>query len=261
MAVPGGRETMAAKARSRAATVERRSAVGRGPEHADPEYADDLLYQPAVDPYAAGATLDALGRRRQEALRAGLGIAVVAGLLAVAGARTLVLPVLAGAAASWFIALCAAARRRALIRLLLRQRSAYVLPEVAEAGGRLATREARLEVASLLTRVVDDPAMSEQTDLPFLLPRRVARHADELRAIACLLADETAAVHPSTIALILRLLEQPQASPLYNPDVPEEHLAMLLRRVCASIDAAGARRSNVSPTEPDGRPGTERRVA
>jgi hypothetical protein len=233
--------------------------VGRGPEHAD--CADDLLYQPAVDPYAAGATLAGLGRRRQEALRLGAGLLLAAVLLAVAGARTLVLPVLTGAAASWFVALCASARRRALIRLLLRQRSAYVLPEVAEAGGRLATREARLEVAALLTRVVDDPAMGERTDLPFLLTRRVGRHADEMRAIASLLADETAIVHPSTVALVLRLLEQPQASPLYNPDVPEAHLAMLLRRVRAAIDESGARRSSVSPTEPDGRPGTERRVA
>jgi hypothetical protein len=235
--------------------------VGRGFEHDDPEHADDLLYQPAVDPYAAGATLAGLRRRRREALLLGAGLAIVAALLALTGARTLVLPVLAGAAASWFVALCASARRRALIRLLVRQRSAYVLPEVAEAGGRLVTREARLEVAALLTRVVDDPVMAERTDIPFLLPRRVARHAEDLRDVASLLADETAIVHPSTVALLLRLLEQPAASPLYNPDVPEEHLAMLLRRVRAAIEASGARRSNVSPPEPDGRPGTERRMA
>src|SRR5262249_37906439 len=120
---------------SRAAprTTARGSSLNFGPDSADLELPQDLVYQPAVDPYAARALLDALTERRRDAAEIGAGLVLVGVALAALGATRAAVPVLVGAAAGWFVCLCAHQRRRAVIELLVRQRSAYVLPEVARA--------------------------------------------------------------------------------------------------------------------------------
>jgi hypothetical protein len=170
-------------------------------------------------------------------------------------------PVLVGAAAGWFVCLCAHERRGAVIALLVRQRSAYVLPEVARAGARLVTPEMRTAMAASLARLVVQPETMAMPAWPYILKRRIRAQAKQLLAISDLLVRESTVVHPSTMALLQRLLDQPTASPLYNPDVPEAHLGVLLGRVRAALDESGGERTPMSPREGASLPGTERRVA
>jgi hypothetical protein len=235
--------------------------VNLGPDSADLELPQDLVYQPAVDPYAARALLDALADRRRDSAEIGGGLLVAAALLAALGASRAAVPVLVGAAAGWFVCLCAHERRQTVIGLLLRQRSAYELPEVARVGARLVTPERRAAMAAALHRLVTAPATMAMPAWPYILTRRIDAQAKQLLAISDLLVRESAVVHPSTMVLLMRLLDQSTASPLYNPDVPEAHLAVLLGRVRAAIDESGAGRTPMSPREAASLPGTERRVA
>jgi hypothetical protein len=238
-----------------------RSSLNLGPDSADLELRQDLVYQPAVDPYAARAMLDALVERRRDSAEIGIVLVIGAALLAALGATRAAAPVLIGAAAGWFVCLCAHERRHTIIRLLVRQRSAYVLPEVARAGARLVTPEMRTAMAASLARLVLDPATMAMPAWPYILTRRIEPQAKQLLAISDLLVRESAVVHPSTMALLQRLLDQPTASPLYNPDVPEAHLAVLLGRVRAAIDESGAGRQSMSPCEAASLSGTERSMA
>jgi len=214
-----------------------------------------------VDPYAARALLDALVERRRDSAEIGAALLAASGVLAVAGAPRAAATVLVGAAAGWFVCLCTHARRQAVIGLLLRQRSAYELPEVARAGARLVTPEMRAAMAAALARLVLQPATMAMPAWPYILTRRIDAQAKQLLAISELLVRESATVHPSTMVLLQRLLNKTAASPLYNPDVPEAHLAVLLGRVRAAIDESGAGPTPMSPREAASLPGTERRVA
>ena len=136
-----------------------------------------------------------------------------------------------------------------------------MLPEVARAGARLVTPEMRAAMAASLARLVLRPETMAMPTWPYILKRRIQAQARELLAISDLLVRESAVVHPSTMALLQRLLTQAGASPLYNPDVPEAHLGVLLGRVRAAIDESGAATTPMSPREGASLSGTERRVA
>jgi hypothetical protein len=226
------------------------SSLNLGPDSADLELRQDLVYQPAVDPYAARAMLDALVERRRDAAEIGAVLLIAGAVLAALGATRAAVPVAVGAAAGWFVCLCAHERRAAVVGLLVRQRSAYVLPEVARAGARLVTREKRTAMAASLARLVLDPASMAMPAWPYILTRRIEPQAEQLLAISDLLVRDSTVVHPSTMALLHRLLDQSAESPLYNIDVPEAHLALLLGRVRAALVESGAGRT---PTSPRGR--------
>ena len=127
-------------------------------------------------------------------------------------------------------------RRRDLLTLLVGQRSAYVLPEVARAGERLATPRARAALAGSLERLVKASRHGPVIG-PALLPtERIAANADQLLRLASLLARADAVVHPATVALLQRLVSSSLYSPLLNLDVPEQELAILLRRLQTAIE-------------------------
>jgi len=238
----------------------RGASLNLGPDSADLSLRQDLIYQPAVDPFVARAMLDALAVRRRESAEIGCVLVMAAAVLAALGATRAAIPVLVGAAAGWFVCLCAHERRQGTIALLVRQRSAYVLPEVARAGARLVTPDKRAAMAAALARIALEPGTMALPVWPFIMTRRVQAQAKQLLAISDLLVREPPVVHPSTMALLLRLLE-PASSPIYNPDVPEAHLAVLLGRVRAAIDEGADGSTSMSPGEAASLPGTERRVA
>jgi hypothetical protein len=197
-----------------------------------------IIDERAVDPHAAQAALDRLAGRRREGLVGALCVAIAGAVLAVAGQLAIALPAAAGAVVGLLVALSAHGDRRQLVVRLVGQRSAYSIPEVAEAARRMATRERRNELARSLTRIVMAATGFEPAS-PTLAPlhARVEAHADEILAIAYLLARDGVKVHPASLALLDRLITSAPRSPLFNPAVPEQHLRIALQRIRSAIDA------------------------
>jgi hypothetical protein len=196
-----------------------------------------LLDQRAVDPHLARWMLDGLEERRCETRRLAIVLCGACAVLWPLGLHALLWPLGAGAAVALALYVRASDGRRSLLAVLVAQRSAYVLPEVAHAGERLATPQARAALAASLERLV---AASRRGPVigPALVPtERIAANADQLLRLASLLARGEAVVHPSTVALLQRLLTSSLASPLLNLDVPEQELAILLRRVRTTLES------------------------
>jgi hypothetical protein len=180
--------------------------------------------------------LDVLDGRRRETRRLAVVLTGSCLVLGVLGLDALLLPLGAGAAIA--LVLLARARRRhcSLLTLLVAQRSAYVLPEVARAGERLATPKARAALAASLERLVAVSRHAPVIGPAFVPSERISANADQLLRLAALVSRSDAVVHPSTVALLQRLVSSPLYSPLLNLDVPEQELAILLRRVQTAIE-------------------------
>jgi hypothetical protein len=200
--------------------------------------AQSIIDDRAVDPHAAQAALDRLQRRIRDSLRCAVAALVAAATLLVLGQRTLVLPLAIGALAGAIVAALTRSDRQALLVRLVGQRSAYAIPEVARAAERLATPAMRHELARSVVRVVlEAEGLEPRNPMGYALPDRVSAHADDLLSVAYLLAQDGVRVHPATMALLNRLLSSPARSPLFNPQVPEQHLAMALQRVRCSMES------------------------
>ena len=195
-----------------------------------------LLDQRALDPHTARWMLDGIDDRRRETRRLVVVLGGACAVLWPLGLHALLLPLAAGAGVSLMLFLRAGDRRRTLLRLLVGQRSAYVLPEVAREGERLATLEARVALAASLERLVAASRQGPLLGPAFVPTARIVAHADQLLRLAALVAAEDAVVHPSTVALLQRLVSSSLYSPLLNLDVPEQELAILLRRVQTAIE-------------------------
>src|SRR4051794_38967146 len=198
--------------------------------------AHSIIDDRAVDPHAAQGALDRLGQRGRDALSWGGAAALGAVVLALLGRYDLTIPAAAGAIAGVVVAMLARSDRQALIVRLVGQRSAYAIPDVARAAERIATPAARQQLARSLTRLVlEADGLEPSSPVLFALPDRVSSHAAELLGVAFLLAHESVKVHPASIALLNRLLCSPLRSPLFNPQVPPQHLRMALQRVRGGI--------------------------
>lgn len=196
-----------------------------------------IIDERAVDPLAAQGALDRLRRRTHEAAGCAAGAAAAGVLLTALGEVTLGAPALAGAMAGVIVALFARGDRHALVARLVGQRSAYHIPEVAQAAARLDTPAARRDLSRSLVRLVlEAEGLAPRGAMACPLPDRVARHADDLLGVAYLLARRGVQIHPATIALLSRLLSSPLRSPLFNPNLPEQHLRVALQRIRCAID-------------------------
>jgi hypothetical protein len=201
------------------------------------QHTHSIIDERAVDPHAAESALARLAMRTREAMLGACSAALLAVALAALQHFALAAALGAGALAGGFVALAARNDRELLIARLVGQRSAYSIPAVAQAASRLDTRDRRNELARGLTRTVMAATGLEPAN-PMLapLPQRIEAHADEMLAIAYLLAREGVKVHPASLALLERLLTSSMRSPIYNPTVPEQHLRIALQRIRASID-------------------------
>ena len=195
-----------------------------------------LLDTRAVDPFQARAVLEGLAGRRRETVRLTCILLASSAVLGLLRVDTGALSVAAGACVAGVLYLRAAGSRQELIALLVGQRSAYVIPEIARAGERFATPRSRQALSTALLRLVRAAEGHDLAESVWLQPTRITSHAEELRLVASLVGQEGVPVHPSTLALLHQLLYYPARSPLFNAEVPEQELTILLRRVQLALD-------------------------
>jgi hypothetical protein len=195
-----------------------------------------ILDDHAVDPHAARVVLDRLRLRSHEGLIGSLCAVLAAVVAGILGHFALAVPLAIGAIAGVFVAMAARSDRRALVVHLVGQRSAYAIPEVAEAALTLVTPARRRVLARRMTRLVTGVTGLEPAGEFVLEPiaDRVDAHADDLLAVAFLVARLDRKLHPASAALLERLLASPERSPLFNERVPEQHLRIALQRVRTS---------------------------
>jgi hypothetical protein len=195
-----------------------------------------IIDERAVDPHLAKATLDRLSARAREGL-IGAGCALAVGaVFAVVGQFGLAIPAVLGAIAGLIVWLHARSDRAALVVRLVSQRSCYDIPDVERAAARMATSELRQSLARSLTRsVLETYGLEPMNPLRIVLGERVDEHCDDILAIAYLLAREGVRIHPAALALCGRMVDSVARSPLYNANVPEQHLRIALQRIRSSI--------------------------
>jgi hypothetical protein len=192
----------------------------------------------AVDPHVAAAALAGHAARTRDAAIGALLALVLGGCLALVGYDQIALPACAAALTGFFVAAVARGERGALVARLVGQRSAYQIPEVARAAERMASSTRRHELARALTRLVL-VAEGIEPAAPGLngIAERIVPFADDLLALAFLIASDGVKVHPASLALLDRLLGSITRSPLYSRAIPEQHLRIAIQRIRASIDA------------------------
>ena len=203
------------------------------------DYHRPVVDERAIDPVpgarGAGAASPTARARRWP----GATAAAILGVVLIAmGEPRFGFPPLLGAVVGLAVAAVARADRHALVRRLVRQRSAYEIEEVAAAADRLVTRR-RLRAG----RARRGPAVLEAEGLAPAQPRAPpaprarARVPPRALAIAFHLARGDARVHPTSLLLLQRILTATQTSPLYRADGSVATLRAALRRVEAGIDA------------------------
>jgi hypothetical protein len=195
-----------------------------------------VVYDNALDPHTARIALERLRWRAREAAELAAALTVTAFVLGWLGGAASVVPVIVGAVFAVGVWGAALSERTGLLSRLVGQRSAYVIPDVAAAGAHLATPQERARLAEALVRLVaaaEDARSRSGVVAP--AAARVGRHADELRTLVAALRDERVEVHPSTVVLVRGLLEWPLRSPLYNVEIPETTLRIVLGRIRASV--------------------------
>ncbi len=166
-------------------------------------------------------------RTREAIVLAAIALAL-AGLLGPAS-RPVAIAFLAGSVVEACLAAVAALRRRELISRVALEPQAYVLPEVERYGVTVASQRERL--AARLVEILIDAAHPGT----IYLPDRVARYAGELRSLARELAARDATVRPPSAVACWGLLMHAVESPLYNPRLPADDLALALNRIRAGI--------------------------
>jgi hypothetical protein len=124
-------------------------------------------------------------------------------------------------------------RRRVLLAQLVRDRRAYTIAAVREAGERFASPRRRRTLAAGLRSVVRG-ADDEDHHLGYMAPsldERVRPRRERMLAIADALESAGQPPHPASTALVHALLTRPSSSPLYNPGLAEDVLDLSLHRI------------------------------
>jgi hypothetical protein len=173
------------------------------------------------------------GRRRRMIEAAALA-AVTAALCAAASVLGSPLAVALGTGAAFeaAVALHALVARRTAIARLALDPAAYELEEVRRYGARLTRPRQRAVLAEGIRSMIRD-AFNPSA---LYLGDRVVRYARELDGIARDLLAPGVRVHPVSVARCRALLTEAAESPLYNPKLPADDLAILLRRIRAGIE-------------------------
>jgi hypothetical protein len=165
-------------------------------------------------------------RAREAALLALLAAAAVVPVSLVSG--SLALALVAGAASELVLATLWHSRSVALVRQLALRRHAYCIPEVKAFGSRICAPARRARLAGRLHDI--------RTTTPRgpLVARIVARRA-ELDALAEALCSPQLELEPSCAAACLQLLTDARRSPLLNPRLPADDLAVALHHILAGF--------------------------
>ncbi len=141
---------------------------------------------------------------------------------------------LVGGAVAALLSLTNLLSRRNTIAQLALDPNAYTLAEVRRYGDPLIRPRERQRLAAWLREVVREAPMPGS----WYLASRVARHEDQLEALAAEIAMPSARVRPSSAAACRRFLTHAAESPLYNYDVPAEELPAIIERIRSGINTA-----------------------
>jgi hypothetical protein len=165
-------------------------------------------------------------------------LALVAGIIAIAADARLALALVATAVATLILSGRSIWRRRELLQMLLIDRDAYSIDAVRRAATRFATPSRRKRLGTWLRELV---AVADGQEAPpsatvRALDDRVRARRDRLLQLADAVANDSRAVHPSSIALLHQVLTRAGLSPLYNPGLEEDLLDVALHRVEAGIE-------------------------
>ena len=177
--------------------------------------------------------MERLAHRRRRWREAGAlsVVAALAGGLAFLVSTRLGIALEVAAAVQATVALAALLGRRALIGDLALAPEAYVIPEVAAFGHRVAGAKERRRLARWIQSIVRD------TDArgAYYVRRRVRRFARELESLARDLSSPALRLSPPAAVACRRLLTYAVESPLYNPNLTDEDLAAALLRIRAGF--------------------------
>ena len=178
------------------------------------------------------AGLDVRHRRRRT-VEAGLLLVATATGAALASlfAPALALALAGGACLEALVAGAALLGYRERVARLALEPAAYVLPEVARYGSRLAEPGQRARLAAWISEILADV----QVPGNLYLVDRVLRWAHELDALARDLAHPNARVQPASVVACRRLLTRAGESPLYNPRLPADELGLAVHHIRAGI--------------------------
>ncbi|MFN8187015.1 MAG: hypothetical protein U0R69_08045 [Gaiellales bacterium] len=182
----------------------------------------------------AAERIRTLRRRTLEALAltaACLGLAGVA----LAFAPSLTLALAAGTAFELLVAATSFVSRRATLGRLALDPAAYEIEEVRCYGARLARPHER----EILARGIQSMLKDALAPGSLYLGDRVVYYARELDALARDLLSPAVRIHPVSVARCRALLTEAAESPLYNPRLPAEDLAAVLRRIRAGMEPVG----------------------
>jgi hypothetical protein len=181
------------------------------------------------------AAAETLERKRRQVVHAFVAAVTVAAVAIAIGPSFTRIGLVLGIGAAFEVLLACAFwfDRRELIERLALDPAAYVIPAVASFGSRVAALRERERLAAWIRSVACEPERPGS----FHLPDRARAFAREFETVAQELARPTATVQAPVAVACRRLLTRPVQSPLYNPNLPEEDLAALLRRIRAGIAA------------------------
>jgi hypothetical protein len=174
------------------------------------------------------------GKRRRERQHGALAFAsaLLAALLALGSARHEIAFALAvGAIVEIVLAAAMHVSRRALIERLALDPAAYVIGEVRRFGLR-ATEPG--ELADLAGRLRNVAAEASSPGSVWLADR-VEAFTSQLDALARDLLSPSASIEAPSVVLCRRLLVNAVESPLCNPQIPTEELALALHRIRRGI--------------------------
>lgn len=193
---------------------------------------------------AAAELAEQRARMRGRAAVAGCTAVACVPLAAVAPRVALVLAV--AAFCELLLAAHSLGRRRALVRTLALDPAAYVLPEVRDHGARLVSPRRRARLARSLLRLRRDAARRQT----LLLRDRIEAEWPALEALGRAFASPDCDVEPPSAAACEHLLTSGLQSPLLNPELPPDELAVRLHHIRAGVHAADGRAAAVSPRRP-----------
>jgi hypothetical protein len=180
----------------------------------------------------AAARIEGKRRRAREHGALAFAAAVLAVVLALGFSRPgIALALAVGAIVQIILAVGLHFSRRALIERLALDPAAYVIADVRRFGQRLTEPHQLTELAGRLRRVTAQASMPGSV----WLADRVDAFVVQLEALARDLLSPSAAVEPASAVLCHRLLVDAVESPLCNPRIPPEELALALHRIRQGI--------------------------
>jgi hypothetical protein len=185
-----------------------------------------VMYARAVE--EAGARLRELRVAEWE----DLGLAALALVLAIEATQvrpSLAIPLFLGGLTVGVLGIRALWRRWDLVDRLAGERDAYVIPEVLAYASRETTMDRRQSFAALIRNAL--PALGRPVDA------RVSAVADELGALVAELENAELVLDPVSAVSCFRLLSDPMASPLLNPELPPEELRSRVRQIRSGFTA------------------------